>query len=253
MDRMIHTVLNSIQTAQDLRGISANNLANSNVPGYRRDLPPSGEARYLQTDEGFQARMFQTKAERGSFSTLEGFLDQTGDSMDISITGEGYFFVKEGNGDVGLSRRGDLRTDVNGDLMNGAGEYLLNANMQKINLPPFKSMTITEVGQIMIEPLEGEPGIKEEAGLIATTIPPAAMELQKGLDALIRPVTGPMPAPDQLAMVRQGVLEGSNVNTTEELINSIELQRNFEFNMRMVNTAKELDEAGAEAMRAPMA
>ena len=46
-------------------------------------------------------------------------------------------------------------------------------------------------------------------------------------------------------------LEGANVNATEELITSITTQRAFEMNMRMINTAKELDEAGTEIMQAP--
>ena len=49
----------------------------------------------------------------------------------------------------------------------------------------------------------------------------------------------------------QGALEGSNVNATEELISSIELQRSFELNIRMISTAKEIDEAGSRLLRMP--
>ena len=59
------------------------------------------------------------------------------------------------------------------------------------------------------------------------------------------------PRPDQTAKVAQGVLEGSNVNATEELIASIDLQRSFELNMRMISTAKEIDEAGSRLLRMP--
>ncbi len=252
MDRMVYTALNSMQTSQQQRVVSAQNLANMNVPGYRRDLPIFGAPTEITNTVSHDARIFQTEMERGTFSDHVGPLNQTGDPLDVAITEEGYFYVQEGNGQVGLSRRGDFRTNAQGELMNGAGELVLNAGLAPIVLPPYRNMQITEVGQILIEPLDGAPGERAEVGLIATVIPDEALQLGKGLDGLIRPVDGSdVPAPNQLATVRQGVLEGANVNTTEELIASIELQRVFEMNMQMISTAKELDEAGASLMRAP--
>jgi flagellar basal-body rod protein FlgF len=86
--------------------------------------------------------------------------------------------------------------------------------------------------------------------MIGTTLA-QGLALAKGEDGQIRPQTGPLPAPDQAAKVAQGVLEGSNVNPTEELIASIDLQRSFELNMRVISAAKEIDEAGAQLLRAP--
>ena len=250
MDRMVHTLMNSMQTVQDLQAISANNLANMNVPGFRRDLPASGPSVSLE-GEGFSARMFQTEAQYGSFSSDTGFMDQTGDPFDVAIMEDGYFFVKEGNGEVGLTRRGDLRTDGAGQLVNGAGEMVLDTNMSPITLPPYRTMQITEVGQIVIEPIDGAPGETVEIATIGTVVPDPNVTMVKGLDGLIRNLDGTLPQPNQMASVRQGVLEGANVNATEELISSITIQRAFEMNMRMINTAKELDEAGTEIMRAP--
>lgn len=247
MDRMIYTVLNSMQNSQTLRSISAQNLANQNVPGFRKDLVTDGSSAKLSFPEGFEARSFQTSKAGAAFSEDIGFMDQSGDPFDISITDEGYFFVQEGNGEVGLTRRGDLRTDADGLLVNGAGEKLLNQGMQPINLPPYKRFTINEVGEILITPLDAPDGQQVLVATIATVVPD--QPLQKGLDGLIRPIDGPMPNPNQLASVQQGVLEGSNVNITEELIANIDLQRNFELNMRMVSTAKEIDEAGTRIMR----
>jgi flagellar basal-body rod protein FlgF len=112
-------------------------------------------------------------------------------------------------------------------------------------------MQITEVGQIVIEPIDGAPGEIVEIATIGTVVPDPNTTMVKGLDGLIRNLDGTLPQPNQMASVRQGVLEGANVNATEELISSITIQRSFEMNMRMINTAKELDEAGTEIMRAP--
>ena len=250
MDRMVNTLMNSMQTVQDLQAISANNLANMNVPGFRRDLPASGPSVSLE-GEGFSARMFQTEAQYGSFSSDTGFMDQTGDPFDVAVREDGYFFVQEGNGEVGLTRRGDLRTDGAGQLVNGAGEMVLDTNMSPITWPPYRTMQITEVGQIVIEPIDGAPGETVEIATIGTVVPDPNATMAKGLDGLIRNLDGTLPQPNQMASIRQGVLEGANVNATEELISSITIQRAFEMNMRMINTAKELDEAGTEIMRAP--
>ncbi|NVK06130.1 MAG: flagellar hook-basal body complex protein [Marivivens sp.] len=251
MDRMVHTLMNSMQTVKDLQAISAQNLANMNVPGYRRDLPAQANSYVLRDDQSFEARMFASETEFGSFASEVGFMDQTGDPFDVAIMEEGYFFVKEGNGEVGLTRRGDLRTDSAGQLVNGGGEMVLDTNMSPITLPPYRTMQITEVGQIVIEPIDGAPGEIVEIATIGTVVPDPNTTMVKGLDGLIRNLDGTLPQPNQMASVRQGVLEGANVNATEELISSITIQRSFEMNMRMINTAKELDEAGTEIMRAP--
>ena len=251
MDRMVHTLMNSMQTVQDLQAISAQNLANMNVPGYRRDLPAQANSYVLRDDQSFEARMFASETEFGSFASEVGFMDQTGDPFDVAIMEEGYFFVKEGSGEVGLTRRGDLRTDSAGQLVNGGGEMVLDTNMSPITLPPYRTMQITEVGQIVIEPIDGAPGEIVEIATIGTVVPDPNTTMVKGLDGLIRNLDGTLPQPNQMASVRQGVLEGANVNATEELISSITIQRSFEMNMRMINTAKELDEAGTEIMRAP--
>jgi flagellar basal-body rod protein FlgF len=240
-----------MQTVKDLQAISAQNLANMNVPGYRRDLPAQANSYVLRDDQSFEARMFASETEFGSFASEVGFMDQTGDPFDVAIMEEGYFFVKEGNGEVGLTRRGDLRTDSAGQLVNGGGEMVLDTNMSPITLPPYRTMQITEVGQIVIEPIDGAPGEIVEIATIGTVVPDPNITMVKGLDGLIRNLDGTLPQPNQMASVRQGVLEGANVNATEELISSITIQRSFEMNMRMINTAKELDEAGTEIMRAP--
>lgn len=251
MDRLVNTLMNSMQTVQDLQAISAQNLANMNVPGFRRDLPIQSNSYVLRDNQSFEARLFASEMQQGSFDNEVGFMDQTGDPLDIAIMEGGYFFVKEENGEIGLTRRGDLRTDGKGQLLNGAGELLLDVNLSPIVLPPNRDMQITEVGQIVIEPIDALPGETVEIAIIGTVVPDQSIPLSKGVDGLIRNLDGTIPQPNQMASIRQGVLEGSNVNATEELISTITIQRNFEMNMRMINTAKELDEAGTEIMRAP--
>ncbi|NBO21487.1 MAG: flagellar hook-basal body complex protein [Rhodobacteraceae bacterium] len=251
MDKLIHTTLNSIANLRNLQVVQAQNLANMNVPGFRRDTVGDGQSFFLQEDGALTSRAFAVGSTEASFSNASGFLDQTGQPLDVAIADEGWFYVQPaGGGQPALSRRGDLRAGLDGKLVNGAGDAILDQRMQPIILPPNRQVVIDDVGRIQIQPIDQPNGPLEEVTTIATTLAPGT-KLAKGADGQIRSVTGPMPSPDQQAKVVQGALEGSNVNSTEELISSIDLQRSFELNLRMISTAKELDEAGTRLMRMP--
>jgi flagellar basal-body rod protein FlgF len=251
MDRLIHTALNSLGVLKGMQAVTSQNLANQSVPGFRRDLPGEGASAFLEQMDSLTDRAFALGRDDNAFSDRAGFMDQTGEPMDIAIADRGYFFVRpETGGDPALSRRGDLRVDPDGTLRNGAGDAVLSDTMQPIILPAFRRVIVDDIGRISIEPQEGTAGDRQEVATIATTLA-TGLRLLKGNDGQIRTATGPLPPPDQGAKVLQGVLEGSNVNPTEDLITSIEVQRSFELNVRMLSTARDLDEAGTRLMRMP--
>ena len=253
MDRLIYTALNAITTLREVQATTAQNLSNLSVPGFRRDFPDEGVPRYLEAPDTQVSRVYQTERGPQAFSERAGLLERTDEPMDVAIADEGYFFIEPpGGGDPALSRRGDLMVQADGTLTNGAGEAMLGTNNVPIRLPPFRSLLVDAVGQLLIEPLDGPPGERVLAGTLATVVP-EGVDLRKSDDGRIRTVDGsPLPLPDQRARVMQGVREGSNVNNLEELIGTIELQRAFEMNMRMIQTAREVDESGAALLRVPM-
>ena len=169
----------------------------------------------------------------------------------MAIADRGYFYIQPGNGEPALSRRGDLRRDVDGTLRNGAGDAMLGPDLAPVQVPPYRNIRITDIGEIFIQPIDAPEGEAVLAGVLATAIPPGGTALSKGEDGNIRPIEGPLPDPDQRAEVLQGTLEGSNVNPVEELLSTMEMQRRFEHGMRLVLTARELDESGARMMQAP--
>jgi flagellar basal-body rod protein FlgF len=123
--------------------------------------------------------------------------------------------------------------------------------MAPLQVPAYRNIRITDIGEIYIQPLDDPEGDPVLAGVLATVIPPEDVALTKGADGQIRTVEGVLPPPNQQAEVLQGTLESSNVNPVEELLSTMQMQRNFELGMRMVLTARELDESGARTMQAP--
>jgi flagellar basal-body rod protein FlgF len=126
---------------------------------------------------------------------------------------------------------------------------MLSSAMQPIEIPAFREIQITQVGEVLVNPLQAEVGQFISAGFIATTASKAPMS--KDFDGHIRYSDGTAITPDQSGKIMQNALEGSNVNPVEELVFSMEMQRQFEINMKLISAAKDLDEGGAQLLRLP--
>lgn len=249
MDRMIHTALNSMRNLAELQRINAQNLTNMTVPGFRKDLWGQAATGYLQAGQEQSARAFALTTGKSEFSNQYGTMNPTGVDTDIAILNEGWFFVQPpDDAPPALSRRGDLSFTGEGVLVNGANELVLSDGLEPIEVPPYREIQITQLGEILVNPLAAEIGQFVSVGFIGTTTA-ADVELRKGDDARVRAVDGTLPEPDQLADIQQGMLEGSNVNAVEELVYTIELQRRFEMSVKFIESAKQIDQAAAQIMR----
>ena len=250
MDKLIYTAFNTVNNIYDNRAVRAQNLANISVPGYKRDLgAKSVGTAFLDNFDTLNSRAMAVQDDNNYFSAAPGTLSQTDVDTDIAISGDGYFVV-EGTGSPSLSRRGDLRVANDGTLENGTSQKILNTGLTPIQVPPHRSMKISDDGDVIIEPLGSDPGTEQVIGRIAMTLA-AGVELKKYPDGEIRPMDGSVPPLDDTVRVLAKHVELSNVNITEELINSIEDQRQYEINIKMISSASDLDEAGSSLMRLP--
>ena len=135
MDRMVHTALNSLKMLMQNQQITSQNISNASVIGYRKDAASDFSSIYLDSKDGLDTRVFSTR-QIGGFSDIQGDLELTDAPLDVAIRGEGYFIVQPQQGEIALSRRGDLKTDPEGLLMNGDGSVILGPDLQPIILPP---------------------------------------------------------------------------------------------------------------------
>ena len=95
------------------------------------------------------------------------------------------YFIVQGVGDLSLSRRGDLRVSNDGFLENGTSQSILNTNLQPIKVPDYRFMTVSDDGNVVIEPLGSDPGTRQNIGRIALTTVSGG-ELKKYADGEIR-------------------------------------------------------------------
>ena len=149
MDRMAQTALNSMKNLMENQMATAHNLSNLSTPGFRQDVITDFSALYLNRNKGLEPRIVAGR-EVGKFSVEQGMMDNTNNPMDIAINGEGYFVIQPQNGIPAFSRRGDLNVNENGELLNGAGDFVLDAGMQPIVIPAFREINISSQGEILI-------------------------------------------------------------------------------------------------------
>ena len=137
MDRMVQTALNSMKMLMENQVATAHNLSNLSTPGFKQDVVTDFSSIYLNRQEGLEPRIVAAR-EVGKFSVEQGMLDNTKNPMDVAINGDGYFVIQPINADPAFSRRGDFSVNENGELLDGAGNKVLDAGMQPLVIPAFR-------------------------------------------------------------------------------------------------------------------
>ena len=230
----------------------ANNLANSNTTGYKRqdaefeDLlyqnertaapNPQGGIGPVGTQIGSGVRVVAT-----SRSFAQGSLQQTSNPLDIAIEGNGFLAVQRKAGEIAFTRAGSLKVDAQGRLCTSDGLSIEPA----ITVPPDAlAITIGADGQVSAT----TPGQRAPTQLgqlqIATFPNPNGLEavghnLYTASGASGEPTTG-VPGADGRGTILQGALEGSNVEVVNEMIGLIRTQRAYEINSKVIAAADEM-------------
>ncbi len=236
MERLIYTAVSGAELNQTALRVSANNLANVNTPGFKADIEQA-QAMMLAGD-GFRTR-YQAQLMPVFTNLANGPVQQTGRDLDIVLSDGGFLAVADANGNEAYTRAGNLQVAADGRLLvNG---YAVQGEQGDIVLPEFGDIDIGADGTINLLPVGG--GVIAQEGRLKM-VSTGDDTLVKGLDGLLRPQAQEQLAQDLAITLRTGVLEGANVNAVEEMVNTMNISRKFEMNIRMMKTADELAVAG---------
>ncbi|MFL9840137.1 flagellar basal-body rod protein FlgG [Sphingomonas sp. ST-64] len=240
--------------AQDMRmRVISNNLANVNTTGFKRDRA------------SFEALAYQVVTAPGSASTAEtkyatglnlgtgvrvqgtaridtqGAMQTTGNALDMALDGNGYFQVQMPGGQLGYTRAGNFSRSPEGQLVTSEGYQVMpgitipeGATSITVGSDGTVSATIpgqteaSQIGQIQIAAFPNSAGLQAVGDnyLVETAASGAVNLGTAGLDGR--------------GNIRQGMLEGSNVNVVEELVDMIETQRAYEVNSKMISATDEM-------------
>ncbi len=232
MDRLIYTAMTGAKHVFMQQAGTANNLANASTIGFKaqehrfRAVPVLGE--------GMPTRAFVVDASVSDVMD-QGPLMFTGRNLDVAVSGKGWLSVQLPDGSEAYTRAGSLDVAVTGLLQTKAGNPVMGDG-GPINIPPDNTIEISPDGTISVVPTFGTPNNANAIGRLKLVNPPEA-DMVRGADGLFRLRSG-QPAPaDQSVQVSSGALEGSNVNVSDAMVNLISLSRQFEMQIKMLQTA----------------
>jgi len=231
----------------------ANNIANVNTASFKRNRVNFRSLLYSTMREPGastgQNQMNPTGLQLGSGTEvsssiklfLQGDLEQTGNPVDLSIQGEGFFRVNLGNGESRYTRDGSFRKDGAGSLVTVDGfrvepavtipqdaiEVIIGQD-GAVQVRIGGSDILQTVGQMRVVRFANPAGLRAEGGNFfretASSGPPSEQ----------------VPGQTGAGFLRQGFLERSNVSVVDELIALIQAQRNYEVNSRTIQVSDEM-------------
>jgi flagellar basal-body rod protein FlgF len=244
MDRFLYISMSGAK--ETLRAQTANNhnLANASTNGFRADLS-AFQARAV-AGSGFASRTYATNSTTG-WDQKQGALMSTGRDLDVGVQGAGWIAVQAANGREAYTRAGDLRVDPSGMLMNGAGQPVLGEG-GPISVPPNSSLMVGADGTVSIVPMGQGPETTALVGRIKL-VNPAAESVVRGEDGLFRMSDGSDAPADAHVRLASGVLESSNVNAADAMVNMIELARRFDLQVKAMRTAEENAASAAQLLK----
>lgn len=249
MDIALWNSKTGLDAQQTRIAVIANNLANANTTGFKRDRAVFEDLNYQTISQpgaqSSQDTQFPTGLQIGTGVNIvateklftQGNLTRTEGSLDLAIQGSGFFQILQPDGTIGYTRDGTFTLDSTGQIVNSSG-YVLQPS---ITIPPnVLNITIgvdgtvsaqtsgsaapTQVGNIQLVDFINPTGLQARGGnLLYETAASGTPQIGT-------------PGQNGLGEIEQGSLETANVNIVEELINMIETQRVYEVNSRAIET-----------------
>ncbi len=226
----------------------ANNLANVNTTAFKADL---AQARAMPVfGEHFPTRAY-AMTERSATDFEQGSLMETGRELDVAVAGSGWIAVQAPDGSEAYTRAGDLSLDANGMLRTRGGLPVLG-NGGPVALPPASKIELGTDGTISIVPIGAAPNEIAEIDRIKLVNPPLD-QMEKDVDGLIRRRpqfdNGQPMNPDGNVRLEPGFLESSNVSAVDSLTQILSLSRQFELQVKVMQSADQNEETAARLLQ----
>ena len=241
-------------TAQQTQlDVISHNLSNVSTTGFKRNNAVFEDLIYqnlrqvgAQTSEENQLPTglhlglgVRTVATSRNFT--QGSLQQSSNSLDVAINGNGFFEVQLPDGTIGYTRDGSFQLDSQGRLVTSGGLPVANG----ITVPQgATSISISESG-VVSATLAGNPQPQQLGQLAmssfinAAGLQPVGQNMYKESAASGAPQQAE-PGTNGLGIIKQGFLENSNVNVVEELVTMIQTQRAYEMNSKAIQTSDQM-------------
>lgn len=246
MDRLLYTAMTGASGTMNRQAAVAHNLSNISTLGYRAEEHRlrAVQVQTHNTPAALPTRAFTVDASTHTDYAL-GPIMQTNRSLDVAVQGSGWIAVTAPDGTEAYTRNGNLQLDLNGVLQTRSGLNVVGDG-GAIAVPPDQKVEIGRDGTVSIIP---ETGLRTTStvGRIKLVNPNEA-DLERRPDGLFR-LRSRQPAPlNDNVRLSTGVLEGSNVSATDQMVSMISLARQFEMQIKMMTNAETNDRAATQLL-----
>ncbi len=231
MDRLVFASMTGARSALGQMAITANNLANASTPGFReqiaafRAVPMGGD--------GANTRAFALDTTPGS-NFQAAAVESTGNPFDVAIQGDGFFVVRRPDGREALTRAGNFRTNLAGELVSASGLPVLGDSGPIVIPPNSSAPQIGNDGTVVVfDGTSPQPQILGKLRLVK----PDPKTLSRSGDGLFEAANAQALASDPSVAAKQGFVEGSNVSVAAAMVALVGQQRLFDLNVKMIQNA----------------
>lgn len=245
MDRALYIAMTGAKNNMLAQTNHANNMANLNTTGFRADF---AQARSMPVyyGPGQPTRAYALTESPATDFTI-GPMINTGNEMDLAITGNGFIAVQAPDGSEAYTRAGSLNIDATGVLRTSDGLLVLG-NGGPISFPPLEKLEIGSDGTLSIVAQGQGPEAMVEVNRIKL-VNPDLQNITKGDDGLFRQRDGLPAVVAAEVRVVGGFLEGSNVNAINEFTDILSLSRQYEMQVKFMKTVEENSTSSASLLQ----
>ena len=242
MDHIIYTAMTGATAASSRQAVLSNNLANVSTNGFRAEL--STFRSVPLNGSGSSSRVFSLETTRGH-SELPGAVQRTGRNLDAMARDNAWFAVQGLDGTEAYTRSGAFEVSPAGVLVTPTGLPVLSAGGAPIDVPPNAEVTLGSDGTVSAK-AGNQPSTN--LGRLKLATPQPDDPLKRSEDGLFRSTSGDPIANDPNARMATGALESSNVNAIETMVGMIQVARQFEVQMRMLQMAEAGDKSASQLL-----
>ncbi|MBB3182875.1 flagellar basal-body rod protein FlgG [Halomonas fontilapidosi] len=253
MIKSLWTAKTGLESQQVKLDVISNNLANVSTNGFKQSRAVFEDLLYQNMRQPGAQNNIQDRLPSGMqvgtgvrpVATerlhTQGGLENTGNSRDMAINGNGFFQVLMPDGSTAYTRDGSFQLNENGQMVTANGYPLEPAIILPANA---LSVSIGEDGVVTVT----EPGSSQDNQVgqitLSTFVNPTGLESMGGNLYAETTSSGPrnesMPGMNGAGRLFQGYVETSNVNVVEEMVSMIQTQRAYEINSKAVQTSDEM-------------
>lgn len=242
MDRLLYIAMNGAKHSLLRQANTAHNLANATTTAYKaismafRAVPVVGP--------GAPTRAFSVESTPGA-DLSSGVMRSTGRPLDVAVQGSGWIAVQDDAGQEAYTRNGSLQVGIDGLLVTSDGHPVMGDG-GPISIPTDSEVTIGKDGTVTV--LTNNQFNAMTAIARIKLVNPADADMVRGDDGLFRQKNGQPALADAAVKLASGVLESSNVNSVDALINIIDQSRFFDIQIKLMQKADENASRTAQVM-----